>query len=401
MGCTLISFIGTGHKESGGYAKTVYRFPDGDLQKTNVFMEAVLNSGYRPVNRLVLIGTKGSSWDMLVEGEEELWLTVGTQAQEGGVMDETFLEIEKYLSQTFGIPVKIICHDVIKEDTAASIFDKYSEIVSGLKGDDVLFDITHSFRSMPLLMYQALQFSAANNGIRSVELVYGEYLGGGAMSHARDLSTYWRYAQITDALSVFDTKLDGGRLASLVESVWPEGAAVLQNITKIAQTNFALDAEKAIRTACNVIKKYPSNAPKWLGGIKSKIAEYADLLGRTRAHTLKNYSQYLFRHQLSTQAVIALQVAVETAIALKYGYEDSIGDYKWWQNNGREHLNELKRGNFTMLQELSDLEGMRNRIAHGGGKNKYLNKNKKAMSIEQIYKNAIEGVDALLDMADL
>ena len=111
-------------------------------------------------------------------------------------------------------------------------------------------------------------------------------------------------------------------------------------------------------------------------------------------------------HQLNVQAVITLQVAVETCIAEKYGSEDSIGNYEWWQETGRKELNKLKfpnnheYGSNNKKQiglPLNNLENFRNQIAHGGGKNKAGNF-PQAANIPGIYESGIRGIKNLFEL---
>lgn len=76
-------------------------------------------------------------------------------------------------------------------DTSEEVFACYKSLVPEIADDsDILFDITHGFRSMPILMYQTLQFVFSNNQSRKVELVYGEYIQSVDISYVRDLSKY-------------------------------------------------------------------------------------------------------------------------------------------------------------------------------------------------------------------
>lgn len=119
----------------------------------------------------------------------------------------------------YNIQVKIFIHtDKIDFDTTEEIFKEYNTIIPYVEKDtDILFDITHGFRTMPILMYQTLQFAARKDNVfRNVELIYGEYIENEKISYVRDLSNYWYYARITDAISIFKSKLDGFDLSNLL-----------------------------------------------------------------------------------------------------------------------------------------------------------------------------------------
>lgn len=107
---------------------------------------------------------------------------------------------------------------------------------------------------MPVLLYQALQFSVSQNPkIRNVEIVYGEYKPEEKLSYVRDLSSYWKYSQVSDALFVFKEKLDGFRLAELIKDEWEAGSKAIRRISEIIQTNFCLQIKDVARQIRNAL----------------------------------------------------------------------------------------------------------------------------------------------------
>ena len=97
MAYTLISFVGTGmYKE--GYRQTTYVFPGDTKIQTHIFFNALLRAKYREVSKIVLVGTKTSGWDMLIDIADELWIKTCEAKERDGVSGELIVEIEKYLS---------------------------------------------------------------------------------------------------------------------------------------------------------------------------------------------------------------------------------------------------------------------------------------------------------------
>ena len=423
MAYTLISMIGTGMYKSDknfeGYLETDYSLGENMHFKSRLFMQALIESKYREIDQLVLLGTDTSSWDVLVDKDNaeqdeiiELWDTLfdHCESKERGVVPigvtrENLDKLENYLSERFGINVVIKTHThEIDGDAVEELFNCYSGVTSIVKRDNnILFDITHGFRSMPVLLYQSLQYSLSQTANRSVEIVYGELdMHDRSKGYARNLSSYWTYSELSIALNVFNTKLDGFKLAELISPYWPSGSKAIKSFSEIVQTNFALQIEEVVRQISNALKKYPKNAPSWLEKVKPTLEEVCDFVDKTSlAQTLFNYSEYLYKHQLNIQAVITLQVAVETAIVEKYGKEENLGDYDWWQNKGKEELRKIK-GNWQkspgkwkeLGNPLTNLEKFRNQIAHGGGKNKKGNP-PSAANIPNIYKSGRRGIENL------
>ncbi len=402
MKTTLITSVGTGMYKDG-YKKTNYVFPNGREIETHIFLNALLSSHYRDFSKIILAGTVTSGWDMLVDVDNGLWEKVLEAKENGGVPDSLLKEVEKYLSKKLSLPVIIKCHtDKIDDDSSEEIFDLYSSIVPEITDENVLFDITHGFRSMPILLYQALQFAVSQNPkIRNVEIVYGEYKPEEKLSYVRELSSYWKYSQVSDALNVFDTKLDGFRLADLIQDEWERGSKAIRRFSQIVQTNFCLQIAEAARQIRNALKKYPENAPAWLSKVRGVLEKILKTLGGEDlpvSETLFNFSKFLYEHKLNVQAVICLQVAVESRICESENLAEKIGDYDWWQKNGRAALNKIKFVNYDNRKQigvpLNNLEDFRNKVAHGGAKNKEGNF-PNAMNISNIYKSGRRGAENL------
>lgn len=397
MAYTLISFIGTGVYEEG-YHKTKYVFHDKKEFETHIFLKALLETKYKEFSKIILVGTKTSAWDMLVEENTDLWEKVLDARENKTISDDLISEIEKYLSQAVNIPVVIKYHtDVIDDNSSLEIFDLYNSIIPEITDENILFDITHAFRSMPILLYQALQFSVSQNKkIKNVELVYGEYIKKEDISYVRDLSNYWKYSQISDALTVFNEKLDGFHLAELIKKEWDAGSKAIKSFSEIVQTNFCLQVEEVFRQIKNAMEKYPENAPQWLDKIKSSLEKiYKDVKAEKQSRTLYNFSLLLYEHKLNIQAVICLQVAVEVCICEKFANESKIGDYGWWQDYGKSELKKIEENDIKELKKpLTNLEYFRNQVAHGGAKNRDGNF-PNAANIPSIYESGRRGVENL------
>ena len=251
MKYTLISCVGTGmflnkNTNEKEYRETNYRFPDGKEKRTKIFIEAMFSCRYKDFEKIILVGTRTSNWGALISEndmeDEEVFNLYGelylSDKNGEGIKESNVASLEKYLSKRFGVPVKLyISSALISEETASELFSLYSSIIPEISPEsNILFDITHSFRSIPILIYQALQFSLSGSSFgRNVELVYGEYIENEKVSYVRNLSKYWNFSQLSEAINQFATKLDGVKLASLIEDDWPKGAKAIKRISEIAQ----------------------------------------------------------------------------------------------------------------------------------------------------------------------
>lgn len=416
MAYTLISCVGTGmfvnkttnEKE---YRETTYLFPDGSKKRTKVFLEALLSCSNKSFDKIILVGTRTSNWGALIcekDFDDENVFALyeklySSDKTENGIQEENVAGLEEYLTKRFSVPVKLfISSALINEDTALDLFSLYSSIVPEISPEsNILFDITHSFRSIPILVYQALQFSLdGNSSGRTVELVYGEYIDSDKVSYVRNLSKYWSFTQFSNALNLFATKLDGFKLAALIADEWPKGSKAIKRISEITQLNFSIQIIDVLHQIKNALKEFPAQENSLLLKTKSELEKlYAVYDEESLSKTFYNYSKFLHERNLNVQAVITLQVAVEACIIEKFAnIDEQLGDYDWWQDYGKDNLKALKGDNWKEIGEpLRSLENFRNQAAHGGAKDKKTKQYPSASNVDTIYCKGLKGVEKLFE----
>lgn len=418
MSCTLITMLGTGAITGNkGYQKTKYKFPDGHIIETDLFAKALLEDNYKDFNRIIIVGTATSSWDLLLEGNESLWSEVypitESSKSNKGIDKDLASRIEEYLSKEWGKEVIIKYHTPkVDNDTSQEIFEVYRSIIPELKNfkntDSLLFDITHGFRSMPMLMYQALHFTFST--IQNLEIVYGEYIRAEQVSYVRNLSSYIQYAKTADALSVFKTKLDATGLADCIREEWPQGANALDTFSKIIQTNFGLQIHIVLSQIKNALNNLPENPSSIVNDVVEEFKSIQKLKEEQLSRTIFNFAKFQYEHNLIVQSIISLQLAVETAIAERYGDDKAIGNYRWWQdkeNGGKNRLKEIwkktaegKKGKSILKRKLENLEYIRNQIAHGGARNPETLGYPMVQNLPNQYESGKEGVELLFIYLD-
>jgi CRISPR-associated Csx2 family protein len=388
---TLISFIGTGQYnkdgEHEGYTMAKYQFPQGNIYETRLFLEALLQAAYKPVKKIILIGTRTSNWDVLLADMRsnssgkpadytDLWGRLFEECESkpaAGITEESHRLLEKALTEKTGVPVVITYHTPeIDAATIPEIFPVYSSLAKELAEDtDILLDITHGFRSMPLLVYQALQFGLAGDSRRKVELIYGE-IRRNAVSPVRDLSEYWRLSEISAAKSLFFRKLDGTRLAAFLYDEWKDGEALITRFSDIVECNLSLDMPRWIKDTRRALSRpLKGTEPAWILELRDFLAEgiVKKIDSPWTSDILRAFSRLLEEHGLRIQAIITLQAALEARTIEYCGSVDAIGDYDAWQSIYREQYL-LKRRDLSQGRILDTLERVRNGIAHGGYKDK-------------------------------
>jgi CRISPR-associated Csx2 family protein len=413
---TLIASLGTGmYKDEGGYQKTKYQFTDGKVYETSLLLKAILETGTWPIKKVILIGTRTSSWDILIpdDGEADLWFTIKEACKnEPGISQASIDELEKKLPHWYhNIPFVLKVHTPkLDAVNAEAIFTVYMTISGELAPDtDVLFDITHGFRSMPILIYQALQLDSSKLQNRGINLIYGELIDKEKISYVRDLSKYWDFYEITAAKQRFTSRFDGKVLAEKIKPYWESGAKCLVRFSEIVECNYSLQIPDLLKQIRNAIEKFntgESGVSQWVIDVKDELAGVLRTLyvsgddPLVRGKTLRAYARLLEEKGLITQGVIALQIAIETAVIEKCGGSNYIGDYKWWQEHGKIYFSNIKQKSSSMSISLQKIENLRNQIAHGGAKDRNSGEYPHLENLPTILKNGNRAADTFFALLE-
>src|SRR5699024_8628114 len=163
MRTTLISFLGN-RKEDGEYLQVQYLYND-ELQPPVTYIGYALQKIVQP-DRFVILGTTGTMWDHLFESdlqlkaeyEDERLALIESVEDKKHVSQEQLDKLAPLLSKALGIEVilKIIPAARTQEEQIAVLeqIDAVLEEDSGF----LYLDVTHGFRSLPMVSFAAVQF---------------------------------------------------------------------------------------------------------------------------------------------------------------------------------------------------------------------------------------------------
>jgi CRISPR-associated DxTHG motif protein len=107
------------------------------------------------------------------------------------------------------------------EDELWEIFDKVSEAVP--EGAEVILDVTHAFRSLPLLIFGVITYLRRTKGVRLERIVYGAYEAretgpdGVPRAPVFDLTVLADLQEWLQAVDAFTVRSDAEKLADLLE----------------------------------------------------------------------------------------------------------------------------------------------------------------------------------------
>jgi CRISPR-associated Csx2 family protein len=399
--------IGTGMyvEKDSGYRTTKYEFRDGNTFETHLFLEALLQNNLgQNIDKIIIVGTITSDWGALIANYNEYTeLSLKLLENKKIISKETFSELEATLSKMYKKDVQIFYHtDEIDSETTEEIFNVYKEISKSIpQGSKILFDITHGFRSMPLLLYQALQYAFQEELSESTSLIYGEYNKEEKISKVRDLSNYLEYAEIAGGFKLFNARFDGRLLSEKTETLWKKGCKWLKRFTAMVQANYFLQIFELLSNLTNILNEgIPEKSPSWVQDVYESLEDlHKQLKNHEKSKLLFAFSKILAEKKLYTQAIIGLQVTVEAKAFELFGDWDELGNYDYFQEKVRPLFRDFLRNDFQEKHKdrIFNLEGVRNQVAHGGAKNKKTGGSLNAENMYNQYESFVQIVEKLLE----
>lgn len=183
MSHTLITFLGKGQKQEGGYRQTTYRFSSGNQRITPYFGLALLeelSASSSPVDHLLVLGTSSSIWDALLLEEmrdNDLWAELSGHVEKGAVNDAILADVARDVEESMrqrNLAGRITLRTIPfarDEGEQTAILQQMADRVHD--GDTVSLDITHGFRSLPMLGLVSAMFLKQIKQIQIGGIYYG------------------------------------------------------------------------------------------------------------------------------------------------------------------------------------------------------------------------------------
>ncbi len=162
MANILISSLGTGIKKEGGYKKAKYKLNDEVIETT--FISKALSKMLN-IDKLYLVGTKGSIWDSCYnefEGSsQEVEFSLYEKIEQKELKEEDLEIVNQTIEHALGAKGSkcFIIEYGLNETELWENFSQYIDILEHIQdGDTVYIDISHAFRSLALMSFLMVQF---------------------------------------------------------------------------------------------------------------------------------------------------------------------------------------------------------------------------------------------------
>lgn len=353
---TLISFLG---KNQAGYRQTCYRF-DEHFTRSTPFFGLALHEYLKP-DRLVLVGTPGSMWDVFFEPEgctDEALLALMEAASHGRVTPELLAQPAQQLGQRLGAKVECLLIGYAKTEVEqADLLHRLAEVVK--PGERVSLDITHNLRHLPMLALVAARYLGKVRQVVVEDIYYGAFEmkpTGSEEAPVVRLKGLLTMLDWVDALATYEKDGDYGVFADLLEQDGLPGdkARTLKEAAYYERTTNTVKAAEKLRGTFTAVQQHQGVMARLFSQQLSQRMQWFQRSQRSaREQALAD--AYLVRRDY-LRATILLQEAWVSR-CLEREQPDLLQDF-----NARDEIRKEQQGQNKDFKQICHL---RNALAHG------------------------------------
>lgn len=350
---TLISFLGKGSADkTTGYRSANYDFGNGTI-RTVPYFGLALTAQLGP-DRLVLVGTSGSMWDVFFEQQTELDEELIDAVSRQAVTDDLLARHSEKLAEKTGCPVDCLLIPYAR-DTAEQIevLRALSRCVS--ENERVVLDVTHGFRHLPMLALVAARYLTHVTGVKIENIYYGalEMTRPDGMTPVLQLGGMLTLLDWVEALATYDKDGDYGVFASLLKQ---DGMPQAEQLAEAAFFERSSNPVKAREKLTSVTRSLANHAGPlselFKSELQNRISWYRGNLRHEWELALAN--SYLERHDYVRAAIFLYEAFVSRAC-----YEQRVDHNDYSQREAA--WKKAKQNN----QPARKLEYLRNALTHG------------------------------------
>lgn len=275
MAKVLISFLGTGqHTDDRKYREARYQFDNGDKMTTSFVSLAIKQ--HCAIDKIFLIGTAHSMWEEVYRAfatpttfDSNLHANLGVAIDDFtahtslDALDDYRDAIESAMGG--GSKMVIVKYGLNEAEIAenASIILSLEEHLQN--GDELIVDVTHSFRSLPLYILNLLIYlkNVSDKRINISHIYYGmlDYMRENqGVAPVVDLMPLLKLNDWITAAHSFSTFGNGYKIAELLCNEGDQDAATaVKNFSDVKNLNHLV----AMQQQYNALTKYAKPNAKW------------------------------------------------------------------------------------------------------------------------------------------
>jgi CRISPR-associated Csx2 family protein len=355
----LISFLGRGRSDPRtGYQRAAYRFDAAFVREVPYFGLALRE--YLHPDRLVLLGTTGSMWDVFFfENEADAdgaVLTLADKVAANRVDEDALAPLGERLGDRLGCEVRCALipygRDEGEQARVLAILAAHVE-----RGAEVHLDVTHGFRHQPMLALVAARYLARVKRVQVRDLYYGalEMPGPDGVRPVLRLSALLTMLDWVSALACYEKDGDYGAFEHLLQAdgMPAEHARLLAHAAFHERVTHAEAAKKELEGAVQAVREH---AGAFGALFRDELLARVDWYRRpTRfERELALAEAYLARADYLRAAIYLLEGAVTRRV---------------WQDKGNHNdysaRAEARKALADEDRNVRRLDRLRNALAHG------------------------------------
>lgn len=352
---TLISFLG---KQQKGYRTATYRFDAGFAREVPFFGMALAE--YLKPDRLILLGTTGSMWDVFFERESKDIDESLMQLSDAAALDqvsEAMLEANaQRLSQRLGY--RVDCQLIpYARDEAEQVGILLGLADALAPNETITLDVTHAFRHLPMLALVAARYL---KHVRQVE-VENIYYGALEMTQSGDETPVLRLGGMlkmldwVEALATYDKDGDYGVFGRLLadDGMEPGRTGLLEKAAFFERSSNPVKARETLSSIFSSVEAHEGR----LGSLfrAELIKRISWFRGQDRADWERSLANsYLERRDYLRAATFMYEAFVTRATNAERLNPNDFDQRKESYTKARDAKPEVKT-----------LEFLRNALAHG------------------------------------
>lgn len=368
MSTTLITILGRTPKDANGYRPTRYTFSDQSRTEPLAFFGWALQQQIHP-QRMVVLGTDGSMWDHLFEGdidleqdnpEERLALIEATEKQQ--VTQEQLDRLAPHLEARIGCEVKLALIPFARDE--GEQVELLRRIATHVPQEETVhLDVTHGFRHLPMLILLAALYLRIARKAHIEKIWYAAYDPDTQQAPVLDLSGLLRIADGLQALSSFDKDGDYGVFIPILQQAGLQettvtalrNAAYYENILNVGQ------ATGQLRQAISGLQTATLDPDAEL--MRPTILERLGWLSEERQfQKISKLARHAWERADYLRTVLYAYEAVITRLCQMENHH--INDFTA-RETVRENYEENPRVGHEEKNRYKLLKNLRNQVAHG------------------------------------
>lgn len=355
MTTTLITFLGRAPKPDRPYRTTRYDFGAGDVAEPAAFFGWPLTARVQP-DQLVILGTSGSMWDHLFEADHDF----GDHAEDARLalveaVEHKRVEADQLAPLVSLLELRLACKvhlELIPYCRSENEQVKLLQILSAHvgKGDRVHLDITHGFRTLPMLGVIAALYLRRVHEASIEGIWYGEYDPDTQAAPVQNLEGLLHIADWVAALTNYEKDGDYGVFAPLLG----EAGKLLTRAAFFERTSNPVKAREALNGWASRADRFPTDDPAcelFREEMERRVSWYRGTNRAAWERSLAN--EYLARRDYLRAAIYGMESMI-TARCLQEGSGDGY--------EAREKVREVLKDDQEGFRTLGKL---RNALAHG------------------------------------